>query len=71
MHVTPAKKLLAGYYRLSGNDYYANIKKSRDDGMWHAEIRNNDGKVVQFAGIWKTKKDAHEEAEMVLSHWQR
>ena len=33
---------------------------------WHAEIRSNAGDILQYAGIWNTRKDAREEVEFIL-----
>ncbi len=35
---------------------------------WHAEIRvSSTGTIRRYAGIWKTRRDAEEEVEHILS----
>lgn len=60
-------KYASGFYRVSGENYFANVKLDSKDKKWHAEIRRrDDGVLVRFAGIWNTKKDAVEEAKFIL-----
>lgn len=61
------EKFSRGFYRMSGENYYASIKRNSEDKKWHVVIRRQtDGTLVRFAGIWNTKRDAVEEAEHVL-----
>jgi hypothetical protein len=63
----PVSRLLAGYYRITADRGYANVKRDRETGKWHGDIRNNSGDLVRYAGIWKSKKDAVEEAQFILA----
>lgn len=64
---------LAGWYRTeSVTDCWDNRRfgqmHKKSDGMWHAEIRDGDtGQILQYAGIWKTLRDAVEEVESTLN----
>lgn len=64
------KKFLSGYYRIEAPLGYGNVKLSRGPehkGKWLADIHNNSGDLVCYAGIWKTKKDAVEEVTNILT----
>lgn len=54
-------------YRVSCNGAcFGQIK--RDGREWHAEIRDTEsGHLVRFAGVWRTRCDAIEEVEFILS----
>lgn len=56
-----------GVYRVScGGERFGQIKQA--GGEWHAEIRDTEsGSLIRFAGIWKTRSDAIEEVEHILS----
>jgi hypothetical protein len=66
-------RVLAGFYKVfvdrDQHDCapFANVKKAKAN-EWHAEIRNHHGDIIRYAGIWKTKADAVEEAVMVLTN---
>lgn len=55
------RKHYKGCYRITvNNDFFGQIKKNGH--KWHAEYRSNDGgHIVQYAGIWNTKREAVEE----------
>lgn len=62
-------RFLAGYYRVTAEDGFANIKRSRDgkhEGKWVGDVRNKNGALVQYTGVWETKKEAIEEAQKIL-----
>jgi len=56
-----------GVYRLSnGGDRFGQVRRVGRE--WHAEIRETEtGTLVRFAGIWRTRRDAVEEIQHVLS----
>lgn len=61
------EKLLGGWYRVSNGSYFSNVKRERT-GKWSADIRrSNDGVLIQYAGIWITKREAIEEATSLLN----
>lgn len=57
-------KMTAGRYRLSGHHYFSNVTRKPDG--WHADLRREDGTLQQFAGIWRTKRDAIDEATHLI-----
>lgn len=62
-------KLLNGWYRVSGEYHFSNIKRGRayGDTQWSADLRIREtGELVQLAGLWSTKRDAVEEAERLI-----
>lgn len=54
-------------YRVDSNlELFGQIHKEGRE--WHAEIRVIDtGTIRRYAGLWKTRKDAEEEVEHILS----
>jgi hypothetical protein len=48
-------------------EFFGNVKKVGRE--WHAEVRasTNTSEVYRFAGVWKTKRDAVEEAIWIIS----
>lgn len=64
------KKLLNGWYRVSGEYYFSNVRltaKRGTLGCWSADIRKRDsGDLVQYAGLWDSKRDAVEEATRII-----
>ena len=54
-------------YRVSCNgDRFGQIRKHGRE--WHAEIRDTEsGSLIRFAGVWRTRRDATEEIESILS----
>ena len=60
-----------GYYRISGKfELFGQIKKASpwdDFKGFAAEIRNNSGSLVQYAGLHKTLKAAKKEVLSTLS----
>lgn len=65
-----AVRFLAGYYRITATDGWANVKKASEGehrGKWVVDIRNNSGALVQYAGVWNTKREAIDEAISVLN----
>jgi hypothetical protein len=61
------KRHYRGCYRVSnGSDRFGQIK--RDGREWHAEIRDSEsGSLIRVAGIWRTRSDAIDEVEFILS----
>ncbi len=62
-------RFLTGYYRVSASDAFANVKLERHGehrGKWVVDVRNKSGDLIQYAGVWKTKREAVEEAQFVL-----
>ena len=58
-------KFISGRYRMSGREHFAQTKHGGSG--WLVEIRVRDtGDLCRFAGIWKTLREAGEEAERVL-----
>lgn len=60
-------KILSGWYRVSGQHYYSNVK--RDGRFWYADLRySHSGELRQHAGLWSRKRDAIEEAERLIAY---
>jgi hypothetical protein len=64
-------KFLHGRYRVSGEHYFSNVTLSGKRGTlgcWSADIRRSDsGDLVQYAGLWDTKRDAVDEAKHIIA----
>lgn len=66
----PPKFMLTGYpgtglYRLvAPSGYYSNIRRVGRE--WYADIRKPSGDLKRYAGIWRTRRDAVEEATSIL-----
>lgn len=64
------RKLLYGWYRVSGEHYFSNVKLSAKRGTlgcWSADLRlRHSGDLIQFAGLWDTKREAVEEAKRLI-----
>lgn len=63
-------KFLSGWYRLSNGVCFSNVKlETRGEfvGKWSADIRRANGDLVQYAGIWNTKREAVAEATRYLT----
>ena len=60
-------KLYKGFYRVhvDGSDDFGQIMKEKS--KWYAEIRDSDGVIRRYAGIWNTRQDAVQEVERLLS----
>lgn len=53
-----------------GCDWFGQVKKN--GRQWFAEIRKaSDCDLIQYAGIWRTKKDAIEEVESIVARRNR
>ena len=60
-------KFLAGWYRLTGEHHFSNIKLE-NDGLWSADLRyQHSGELVRYAGLWSTKREAVDEATYLIS----
>lgn len=62
-------RFMAGFYRITAPLAFANVKKERNGefkNKWCVDIRNNNGDIIQYAGVWNTKRDATEEAIRIL-----
>lgn len=68
MSVFKIERLVSSYWRVTAPVGYANVKRDRDG--WCADIRNNDGDFLQYAGVWGTKREAVEAASRVLERMQ-
>lgn len=68
-------KLLSGWYRVSGDEHFGNVKRERTGehaGKWTADFRYRDsGDLIQYAGVWNTKREAVEEVEFLISRRER
>lgn len=64
-------KLLSGWYRISGDEFFGNVKHERRGehrGKWTADLRiRQSGDLVQYAGAWNTKADAVEEVTHLIN----
>lgn len=64
------KKLLNGWYRVSGEHYFSNVKRGRHYGsdQWSNDLRRRDtGDLVELGSLHCTKRDAVEEAERIIA----
>lgn len=62
------KKHYIGCYRVTYPDAYEFGQIKHEGRNWLAEIRDTEtGRIVRFAGIWKTKHEAIEECEFILN----
>jgi hypothetical protein len=63
-------KLLSGWYRISGQHYFSNVRltaKRGTLGCWSADLRvRSSGDLRQYAGLWDTKREAIEEAARLI-----
>ena len=67
-------KFMAGHYRVSNlvdvwldQPFTRHAAVKRVNNKWQVELRDSDGTVVGYAGIWDTKEIATEEAKRVLA----
>lgn len=59
-------KITKGFWRATMLDgRFSNIRRERDG--WHADIRNERGELVRYAGIWPTLRDALDEVSFIFS----
>ncbi len=69
----PVKRFLAGFYRVSAPQAFANVKLDRrgeHKGKWVCEIRSEvTREIIQFAGVWNTKREGVEEVQRVLQRY--
>jgi len=69
------RKLMAGWYRLSNEFCFSNIRLGRKESgelttKWYADVRDSrTGNLKRYAGIWNTRRDAIEEAEDLLRQY--
>lgn len=61
----------AGFWKVFGKEYFANVRKDRKKRQWTVDIRNNSGALIRYAGIWKSKREAVDEALFVLGLMER
>lgn len=69
-----AEKLLAGWYRVSSANHFCNVKREREGlfaKLWSVDVHKNNGDLVEYAGVWKTKREAVEVATRVLAYRER
>ena len=63
-------KFLSGWYRVSGQHHFSNVKRSTAYGrvQWSVDLRRgHDGELVQLAGLWDSKREGVEEAERIIA----
>jgi len=61
------EKMYSGCYRIraSGSHLFGQVR--RCGRAWHAEIREcASGALIQFAGIWTTRREAAHEVRSIL-----
>ena len=69
---TTETKFLAGWYRISGDEHFGNVRRDRaHPGKWVADLRNAAGDLIQFAGIWNTKREAADEVTHLIRRRER
>jgi hypothetical protein len=72
--IFPITRFLTGYYRVSAPEAYGNVKKMRYGefrGMWVCDIRRqSSGELIQYAGVWKTKREGVEEVQFILQRYK-
>jgi hypothetical protein len=65
--VAKVSKFLKGWYRVSGEHHFSNVRLERS-GEWFVDLRySHNGDLRQLAGLWNTKREAVEEAERVIA----
>ena len=63
-------KLLTGWYRLSGEFHFSNIK--REGREWSVDVRvRSSGEYREFGGLWNRKADAFEDAARLIANRDR
>lgn len=63
-------KLLSGWYRLSGDYHFSNIK--REGREWLVDVRvRSSGDLAEMGGLWTRKSEAFEEAARLIERRDR